>query len=161
MISDTAHWPSGPVKIVWREANDSSLPVTGAHGFCFHKGAVVVCSILGRGMTIPGGHLDEGESPEDCIVREATEEACVELRKLKLLGYIEADHSLNAQYDGPYPMRSVQAIYRADVESVAEFSGEHEANDRQFIDTSELPGVHHEWNDVLQAALEAAIANGG
>ena len=62
MIEDTAHWPSGAVGIVWHGPEEIGLPVTGAHGFCFHKGQVLICDTSGRGPTIPGGHIDENES---------------------------------------------------------------------------------------------------
>ena len=157
MIEDTAHWPSGPVRIVWHGPEETELPVTGAHGFCFRDGQVLICDISGRGPTIPGGHLDGSESTADCLTREAFEEACVELTNLRLLGFVEADHRANDQFDGPYPIRSVQAIYRADVSAVHEFDSLHESTDRQFVTTGELPSVHHEWNTVLQEALKVAL----
>ncbi len=61
MIEDIAHWPAGPVRIVWHGREEIELPVTGAHGFCFHEDRVVVCRISGRGPTVPGGHLDGNE----------------------------------------------------------------------------------------------------
>lgn len=157
MVSDIADWPTGPVRISWREDNDANLPVTGAHGFCFHDHSVLVCSIRGRGATIPGGHVDDGETPEACFVREVFEEACVEIHELSLLGYVEADHSQVDNYKGPYPLRSVQAMYRAAVRRIETFAPQHEADARQFVCVDELPAVHHEWNSVLQAALDAAV----
>lgn len=157
MIEDTAHWPSGPVRIVWHGPEGTELPVTGAHGFCFYDGQVLVCEISGRGSTIPGGHLDGSELAVDCLTREAFEEACVELSNVKLLGFIEADHRANNEFDGRYPVRSMQAIYRADVSTVYEFVSRHESTERRFVSIHELPSVHHEWNVVLQEALKAAL----
>ena len=160
MIEDTAHWPSGPVKIVWHGPDETELPVTGAHGFCFHEGQELICDISGRGPTIPGGHLEENESAAECLIREAFEEACVELANLRLLGFVEADHRSNNEFDGGYPVRSVQAIYRADVCAVLEFDSQHESKERRFVATDKLPFVHHEWNVVLQEALNIAIEMG-
>ena len=161
MIEDIAYWPSGTVRIVWHGAEETQLPVTGAHGLCFYKDEVLVCDISGRGLTIPGGHLDGGESAADCLAREASEEACVELENLKLLGFIEADHRANHDFDGGYPLRSVQAVYRADVSEVREFASHYESIDRRFVSAGELPLVHHEWNAVLQEALKAALEADG
>ncbi|MDJ0759315.1 MAG: NUDIX domain-containing protein [Woeseiaceae bacterium] len=157
MIEAVAHWPSGRVRIEWHGPVATEMPVTGAHGFCFHDGRVLVCEIPQRGLTIPGGHIDEGESPADCLVREASEEASVDLTDLKLLGFIEADHRQNRDFAGQYPMRSVQAIYRANVDVVHAFGCRHESTRRQFVEITDLPSVHHEWNAVLQAALDAAL----
>ena len=160
MIEDTAHWPSGQVRIVWHTPGHTQLPVTGAHGFCFRDGKVLVCDISGRGPTIPGGHLAPDESAADCLIREAREEASVELENLKLLGFIEADHRANSEFDGRYPVQSMQAVYRADVRSVSEFVARHESTGRRFIATDELPSVHHEWNRVLEEALRTAMGDG-
>ena len=157
MIEDIAHWPAGTVRIVWHGPDDPALPLTGAHGFCFYQGYVLVCDISGRGLTIPGGHIKGSESPADCLSREALEEAGVELANLRLLGFIEADHRTNNNPDHRYPGRSVQAIYKADVSALGAFSGQNESAGRQFVSTDELPVVHHEWNAVLQEALSAAL----
>ena len=82
MIEDVAHWPSGKVRIVWHGSQETELPVTGAHGFCFRDGRILVCDISGRGPTIPGGHLVGGESAADCLIREVSEEACVNLMNM-------------------------------------------------------------------------------
>jgi ADP-ribose pyrophosphatase YjhB (NUDIX family) len=118
---------------------------------------VLVCNISGRGLTIPGGHIDGNESPVECLSREASEEADVELADIRLLGFIEADHRINSDFDGRYPIRSVQAIYRADVSAIREFAGHSESTDREFVSTGRLPLIHHEWNAVLREALKAAL----
>ena len=160
MIEDTAHWPSGTVRIVWRGTKGPELPLTGVHGYCFYHGKVLVCDISGRGLTIPGGHIDAGETAADCLIRETAEEACVGLTNLRLLGFIEADHRANRAFDGQYPLRSVQAIYRADVADVGEFESRHESTDRRFVTIGQLPSIHHEWNAVLQKALNVAAELG-
>ena len=157
MIEDIAHWPSGTVRIVWHGSQETGLPVTGAHGFCFYKNKILVCDISGRGMTVPGGHVLDAESPDDCLRREVLEEANVDIENLRLLGFLEADHRKNKEYDGQYPLRSVQAIYRADVSQVRKFEIRHESSDRQFVTVDRLPSIHHEWNSVLEAALDEAL----
>ena len=161
MIEDTAHWPSGMVRIVWHGPEETELPLTGVHGLCFYQGKVLVCNISGRGLTIPGGHIDEGETAPECLTREASEEACVGLANLRLLGFIEADHRANSEFDGRYPLRSVQAMYRADVVEVRDFDFRHESTDRRFVTIGELAIVHHEWNAVLQEALDVAVETDG
>src|SRR3990167_471583 len=43
-----------------------------------------------RGWGLPGGHREPNETPEDCVRREALEEAVVELGELDLIGAWEA-----------------------------------------------------------------------
>ena len=143
MIEGIAHWPSGTVRIVWHGSQESGLPVTGAHGFCFYEDQVLVCDISGRGFTIPGGHVEGSESATDCLIREASEEACVDIENLRLIGFVEADHRVNSDFDGRYPLRSVQAIYRADVSCVHEFDAQHESTNRKFVTTDALPPVSY------------------
>ncbi len=47
---------------------------------------------LKDGWEIPGGKLEEGESPEECIVREIQEELDTRVRAEKLLGLVEYDY---------------------------------------------------------------------
>ena len=89
MIEDTAHWPSGTVRLAWHGQEDPDLPLTGVHGLCFCKGKVLVCDILDK------------------------------------------------------------------------FDCRHESTDRRFVTISELPKIHHEWNAVLQEALDAVVEMGG
>ena len=39
-----------------------------------------------RGWGLPGGHVEAGESPEDCVRREANEECGITLGKLTVIG---------------------------------------------------------------------------
>jgi ADP-ribose pyrophosphatase YjhB (NUDIX family) len=85
---------------VWHGPEGTELPLTGVHGFCIYQGKVLVCDISGRGSTIRCGHINERETATDCLTREASEEACVELANLTLVGFIEADHRANSKFDG-------------------------------------------------------------
>lgn len=40
---------------------------------------------------IPGGHVEEGETPEQCIIREMQEEIGVALKDFKLFSIVEFD----------------------------------------------------------------------
>lgn len=42
----------------------------------------------------PGGKLEEGETPEQCIVREIQEELATDIKAEKLIGTVEYDYSL-------------------------------------------------------------------
>ncbi|MDD7458713.1 MAG: (deoxy)nucleoside triphosphate pyrophosphohydrolase [Treponema sp.] len=44
------------------------------------------------GWEIPGGKLESGETPEQCIVREIKEELATEVKAEKILGTVEYDY---------------------------------------------------------------------
>jgi 8-oxo-dGTP diphosphatase len=133
------------------------LPVTGAHGFCFMGDTVVVCNIADRGLSIPGGHIEAGESAEVCLRREVGEEAAAELGDVVLLGHIVTDHSVNPSYQGQYPRRAAQAMFVASIRQLSEFAPTVDSVERRLVPFDALPSLHHEWNEVLGVAYAEAV----
>ncbi len=157
MVTCLASWPTGPVKLEWSAELSIDLPVTGAHGFCFLRNRVVVCNIGGRGLSIPGGHVEPGELLEACFVREAMEEAAVEFGDVALLGHVITDHTVNPAYAGKYPHRAAQAIFVASVKRLGEFRPARDSTERRLVPVAALPSLHHEWNVVLGEAYALAL----
>ena len=70
-------WGGARIKLTWRAGN--SLPdrrlITSVHGFCFDVAKLLLVDLETRGWDFPGGHIEAGESPEECFKREVMEEA--------------------------------------------------------------------------------------
>lgn len=66
---------------------DSTKPRVGLAVFIWHNGKFIVQQRTGshgaNTWSIPGGHLEFGESWEDCVRREAMEEVGVELKNVR------------------------------------------------------------------------------
>jgi ADP-ribose pyrophosphatase YjhB (NUDIX family) len=156
MTSVKATWPTGPLLLSWRASEACDLPVTGSHGFCFSGGKVLVCNVRGRGWSIPGGHLEAGETPHECLRREIREEACAEIEHAVLAGFLVADHSINSEYAGPYPTRSALAMFAVTLGELKPYVPAKDTLARQLVELDALPTVHHQWDLVLDEAYTEA-----
>jgi 8-oxo-dGTP diphosphatase len=161
MISALAHWPSGPVRLRWvPQPKKYSEPVTAVHCFCFSGEQIVLVDVVGRGASIPGGHVLTGERLLDCLQRELAEEACLAVDSPVLLGAIECDHSENPAFGSSlgYPRLASQLLYAGTVNRILPFAAKHETSKRIFVPAAQCPEQHHEWNAVLQAAFDDALS---
>lgn len=156
-----ANW-GGKVKLSWFPGTD--LPerklITSVHGFCFYNKQLLMVDLDDRGWDFPGGHIENGETPEECFKREAMEEGYVE-GDCALLGVIEVNHFENENWSetSPYPKVGYQVFYRMDIKKLHPFKGEHEASRRTFIDVKKFAHYFQGWNEIHQSILEEAIKN--
>lgn len=149
------HWPAGPVLLSW-QSGPCELPVTAAHAFCFAAGRVLVVEIAGRGWDIPGGHLEEGETPQDCLRRELWEEASARIERAAWVGQIVVDHSPNAAYSGGYPQLSAIAIFGVTVAALAPHVPTADSRGRALVERDALAQIHNRWNAVLAEGYRLA-----
>jgi 8-oxo-dGTP diphosphatase len=158
MTSVYVNWGAGLMKLTWKQDYVPPLDlITSVHGFCFYEGKVLLVDLNHRGWDIPGGHMEEGETPERCFKREAMEEGYVE-GDCKLLGAIEVDHHENPNWDesSKYPIVGYQLFYRMDIKTINPFGGEFESDRRTFIETENIK-QYIDMDEVRQAMLDYAL----
>lgn len=92
-----------------------------------------------RRLDIPGGHVDEGETPEESAVRETFEETGVHVKVIKLVGYKKIT-VLNPKPEGwryPYPT-GYMAFYLCEVIEETSFDGNEDTHGRVWLMPSEF-----------------------
>jgi 8-oxo-dGTP diphosphatase len=93
----------------------------------------------------PGGHLDPGESPEECAVREAREETGVEVGSVRFLAITndvfekEALHYLTVWMEGDYLSGTETVAEEYEVSEVAWYAA-HSLPDELFLPLQNLIG---------------------
>ncbi len=153
------NWSGHHLKLTWcpiKKIDDYSK-VTSVHGVCFYNGNVLLVLVNGRGFNFPGGHIEDGETPEEALHREAIEEGYV-MGPIKYLGAIEVSHEENPLFNanGKYPLIGYQMFYRMDIKECFPFLREHETMSRIWVEPDEVPYVtndHALSRLVLQEAL--------
>ena len=81
----------------------------------------------------PGGHLEAGEAPEECAVREVREETGVEIHKVRFLGITNDVFEAEGRH---YITLWMEAEYRAGTASVL---AEHEMSETRWWSADSLP----------------------
>lgn len=162
MTTTQTRWGNQLVSLTWVESDapPAGYAITSTHGFCFHDNKVMLVNLDSRGWDFPGGHMEDGETPEECFAREAMEEACIAGR-VAMLGYVLVDNTVDPDFvPGKYPAIGCQVYYRMDVDKVLPFTADFESYDRVLLKVEDVPNWHPRWHEVNQAILNAAEDRG-
>ncbi len=130
------------------------LPVNSEGALCFCDGKLVLVYSQSRDVwEIPGGGREEGESFEDCIVREIKEESNMKVLELYPLGY---DINTHSEAEVPhYVLR-----YAARVEPYGDFTGDgaedSEITEIKLIDPADYK-QYFDWGERSDAMMEKAL----
>lgn len=89
-----------------------------------------------RGWDFPGGHVEQGEAPEDALHREAFEEACERIRTI-----IPFASARTSKVIGPYAGKYI-IFYFAKLKQVLPFLSKYETTARKFVGTDQFLEIY-------------------
>lgn len=123
------------------------------------KGRIILTKIP-RGWDIPTGHIEDGESPTEAIVREVFEETGAVLQSFHLLGYLRSVKLRENERNMKYPKISAIPIYIADKFVVRrKFEKLNEATDRSFFKINRDGSISsQDWSLLMKAIFSQAIS---
>lgn len=158
----TIYWNDDKSSEVKFQATDK-LPakelVTSCFVCAFHEQGVIM-SKPKRGWGLPGGHREDGETPEQCARREIDEEASIEVGKLELVGRWEIKKKFDSPMNAYYPETSYQLLYVAKVIKLKPFEQNFETSERAVVPLSEVMKMHHapeEFAEILNYILDKKL----
>ncbi len=111
-----------------------------------------------RRLDIPGGHIDEGESPEEAIVREVFEETGVVVKVSKLVAFNEVKINIPKPegYRYPYPV-SYMLHYLCEVAEEKPFEGNEDTHGRVWLKPEDFK--NNDWCERNKVLLDEIIKN--
>lgn len=117
-----------------RISNDTYRPRQGAYGILLREGRIAVVQVGYTKFTydLPGGGIDEGETPEQALKREYLEETGLEVR----VGSLVAEFNHYMVHDDGTPYNNHARVY--EVELVAERPQAKTEDDHELIWLSPL-----------------------
>lgn len=123
---------------------------------CFPiKDNEILFTINPRGLDIIGGHVEKGETPEQAMIRESKEEACIIPLKYQLIGAIQVDNRDNPDaIKKGYPLKGYQLFYAVTDYETLDFQVDFESTDRKYVKPEVIQQQHHNWLNTHQQLID-------
>ncbi|MCB0825027.1 MAG: NUDIX hydrolase [Armatimonadetes bacterium] len=114
--------------------------------FVIHDGKFLVGNVLGRGYCIPGGGIEEGETPDEALEREIWEEVKASIFDSVQIGYFYVEKTDRYFH-----------CYIAPVGELLPFEITHETISRKLVDLEWLRENYFSWNDLYEVLFPYAL----
>lgn len=131
--------------------------ISTAHCLAFAGDAVVLALHTTRGWTIPGGHLEPGESAEDAMHREAREEAGITVAEPILFAHEEIEPHDGIAADPRYAVPAYQVFYVARLVAQGPLTAREECTEARLFSPDEVRNTKG-WPERNLPLYEAALA---
>lgn len=129
--------------------------ITSAFILAFQGEEILLTRLRSRGLDIPGGHIEDGETPEEAAIRELYEETGAQVKEIELLGYeeIELLGDRPEGYRYPYP-NSYMVFYCSAIDKIDIFTGNEETEGGELLEPEEA--IKNNWIQVNIGMYEEA-----
>ncbi|NLB72389.1 MAG: NUDIX domain-containing protein [Chloroflexi bacterium] len=128
-----------------------NIPVTSAFTFPIKKKSFLLILDNKGFWNPPGGHIEQGESIEDCVKREAEEEGGIEISNIRLFGYLEIKITQNRS--NRYPTKAIMPLTYSQITGINLEWIPLEAAERRFVSFEEGQKLFQQRDDHGQMFL--------
>jgi 8-oxo-dGTP pyrophosphatase MutT (NUDIX family) len=155
-------WFGGQSEVTFVPAKvlPESIPVTAVKIFDITNSEVLLVQVPEKGgWDIPGGHVEEDESPELAAVREVKEETNGRVHDLTLFGYMNFRRLKETERTSGYPEESLIAMYIGKITDVALRDDDlnFEATKLAYFDVKDVSGISPFWTKLSQQIIDYAM----
>jgi len=130
--------------------------ITAVHCLAFDGDDVCLALHVTRGWTIPGGHVENDESAEEAMRREALEEAGIAVGSLIVVAYERIQIRGTPPPDFRYPNPGYQVFYVAPLVGMGPITALEECTEARLFPPGEARGLDC-WMEDNRALYEAAL----